>query len=286
MPARALLAAAAVAVASLAPAVPAIAETPEPEWAPVEEATVRPGVQIRSESGQCTTNFIFYEVHETEEDDEFEFDIYIGTAAHCFGGTGETAGCTSAGAALGSSADIQGADHPGELTYSSWVTMDQVAEDDTTVCRYNDFALVRLDPRDHDKVNPTLQFYGGPDGLLTDGTSSGDEVFSYGNSSLRFGIGTLSPKRGYSLGTEGGGWNHRVYTVTPGIFGDSGSAFIDEQGLAMGVVVTIAIAPFAGSNGVTDLARSLAYLGEHTTAEIHLALGTEPFEDELVPPPP
>jgi hypothetical protein len=283
-----LLIAIALTASLLAPVLPAAAEeqepSPQPEWAPVEDATIRPGVQITGVGG-CTTNFIFYETHETEAGTP-DFDIYIGTAAHCFGGSGETAGCTSPGAELGSTADIEGADHPGELAYSSWTTMDQVAEEDSTVCRFNDFALVRLDPRDHDKVNPTLLFYGGPDALLTDGTSFGDEVFSYGNSSLRLGIATLSPKRGYSMGTHTSGWSHQVYMVTPGIFGDSGSAFVDEQGLAMGVIVTIQIAPFTASNGVTDLDNSLRYLEEHTDMDVHLALGTEPFEDRLVPPLP
>jgi hypothetical protein len=48
----------------------------------------------------------------------------------------------------------------------------------------------------------------------------------YGNSGLRLGITQLSPKSGVSLGTSGGGWTHPAYTVTPGIPGDSGSAFL------------------------------------------------------------
>ena len=52
-----------------------------------------------------------------------------------------------------------------------------------------------------------------------------------------------------SLGREGGGWTHLVYTATPGIPGDSGSAFIDAQGRAFGVLSTLQIAPTVGSNG-------------------------------------
>ena len=63
------------------------------------------------------------------------------------------------------------------------------------------------------------------------------------------------------------------------------SAFVDDQGQAMGVIVTIAIAPFTASNGVTDLDHSLRYLDEHTDMDVHLALGTQSFEDRLVPPP-
>ena len=55
----------------------------------------------------------------------------------------------------------------------------------------------------------------------TDGTTAGEDVFSYGNSSRRAGVEALSPKQGTSLGSDGG-WTHPVYTVTPGVPGDSG----------------------------------------------------------------
>ena len=112
----------------------------------------------------------------------------------------------------------------------------------------------------------------------------GEDVFSYGNSSLRAGITTLSPKKGVSLGTTGEGWSHQVYTATPGIPGDSGSAFIDEGGRAFGVLSTVAIAPLAGSNGVSDLAHGLDYMRTNTSfSGVELANGTEPFEGGKLP---
>ena len=102
-------------------------------------------------------------------------------------------------------------------------------------------------------------------------------MYSYGNSSLRLGLTQLSPKRGLSLGDDGGGWTHTVYTVTPGIPGDSGSALLNASGQAIGVLSTVAIAPLAGSNGVGDLAHELAYLNSHTSMSVSLATGTEPF---------
>ena len=85
-------------------------------------------------------------------------------------------------------------------------------------------------------------------------TALRDKVYSYGNSSLRGGVTQLSPKEGYSLGQEGGGWTHTVYTLTPGIPGDSGSAFLSKDGAALGTLSTVAIAPITGSNGVGDIA--------------------------------
>jgi hypothetical protein len=105
----------------------------------------------------------------------------------------------------------------------------------------------------------------------------GDTVESYGNSSLRFGLTPFSPKYGRSLGDDSGGWNHTVYTVTPGIPGDSGSGFLDDSGKAFGVLSTVALAPLTGSNGVGDLSRELAYAQGHGFAGLTLVNGTEPF---------
>ena len=87
----------------------------------------------------------------------------------------------------------------------------------------------------------------------------------------------LSPKRGISLGDAGNGWSHTVYTATPGIPGDSGSAFLNADGQAIGVLSTVAIAPLAGSNGVGDIGHELVYLNSHTSLGVTLATGTEPF---------
>ena len=116
-----------------------------------------------------------------------------------------------------------------------------------------------------------------------DGTVAGDKVLSYGNSELRGGITALSPKEGASLGDDGNGWSHTVYTATPGIPGDSGSAFLNRTGQALGVLSTVALAPLAGSNGVGDLGRELAYLARAHELAATLANGTEPFRGPLLP---
>jgi S1-C subfamily serine protease len=159
--------------------------------------------------------------------------------------------------------------------------MQQSGETDLDTCAYNDLALIRLDPADVAVTNPSVPFFGGPVGLRTAPTALGDTVVSYGNSSLRFGLSDLSPKYGRSLGTDSGGWNHTVYTVTPGIPGDSGSGFLDDSGNAFGVLSTVAIAPLAGSNGVGDLAHELTYAQAHGFAGLSLVPGTEPFSGAL-----
>lgn len=240
-----------------------------PQFAPVAVATVMPGSQTYTGDGQCTANFVFAD----------GADLYIGQAAHCagLGGANEVDGCQAASLPLGTPVEVEGADHPGTLVYSSWLTMQQVGESDPNTCRFNDLALVELHPDDHAKVNPSVPFFGGPVGLDTDGTALGETVSSYGSSMLRLGLTPLSPKTGASLGTEAGGWNHPVYTVTPGIPGDSGSGFLDSDGNALGVLSTLTLAPLAASNGVSDLHRMLEYLGAHTDLDVELVPGTEPF---------
>ena len=108
--------------------------------------------------------------------------------------------------------------------------------------------------------------------------AAGDRVYSYGNSTLSAGATQLSPKQGASLGTSAEGWTHPVYTVSPGVPGDSGSAFLDAEGNALGTLSTLAIAPLAGSNGVGDLNHELAYAQQHGgIAGLELVHGTEPF---------
>jgi hypothetical protein len=261
-----------VAGAALAVAGPAQAA---PTWAPAATAPVHPGVQTFTNGGQCTSNFVFFDGAN---------NVYIGQAAHCAGTDGNTAtnGCEAGSLPTGTPVEVDGASQPGSLVYSSWVTMQSNGEADADTCQYNDFALIKLNAADYGKVNPSIPFWGGPTGL-TDTVPQTDKVLSYGNSSLRLGVTQLSPKEGLSLGQDAGGWNHTVYTVTPGIPGDSGSAFIDRQGRAFGVLSTLQVAPVVGGNGVGDLSRELAYMESHGGPDVTLATGTEAFRGPLLP---
>ncbi len=156
-------------------------------WAPADQATIHPGVQTFTDGGQCTANFIFTGGGNT----------YIGQAAHC-SGTGaatDTNGCDAGTLPLGTPVEIDGASRPGTLAYSSWIAMQQRGETNADACEYNDFALVKIDPADVDKVNPSVPGFGGPVGLGGP-SATGDDVFSYGNSSLRLGRHLPQPQAG------------------------------------------------------------------------------------------
>jgi hypothetical protein len=262
--------------ATAAPVLAAVpAQAPSSEWAPADTAAIHPGVVTESEGGgACTSNFVFTSGDRT----------FIGQAAHC-AGTGEateTDGCDSGTGPVGTPVVIKaddGTDRAGTLAYSSWVTMQANGEADPDTCAFNDFALVEIAPADVADVNPSIPFFGGPVGIDTDGLPVGEQVFSYGNSPLRMGVSQLSPKVGVSAGDTGGGRSHEVYTVTPGIPGDSGSAFLDSDGDAVGLLSTLNLAPLPVSNGVADIAKALDYANANGgLGDIELVLGTEPFE--------
>jgi hypothetical protein len=260
-------------LASLAP--PAAGAIPQ--WAPAATASIHPGVQTRTGGGQCTTNFVFFDA----------VDVYVGQAAHCSGtgGNTETNGCTSPSHPVGTQVTVGGASRPATMVYNSWLTMQALAEGDPDTCQFNDFALLRLDPADAGRVNPSIPHWGGPVELNTAGTQLLEHVYSYGNSSLRLGLTQLSPKKGISLGDAGGGWTHLVSTLTPGVPGDSGSAFLDSRGRALGVLSTINVGlPGGVNNGVTDLARALDYMRANSAfAAVQLALGTTAFNGNRLP---
>ncbi len=234
---------------------------------------IHPGVQTFTGGGQCTANFIFRDGAAT----------YIGQAAHCAstGAATSTNGCTATSQPIDTAVTVTGASRPGTMVYSSWLTMQARGESDPNACAYNDFALVRLDPADAGKVDPTVPGWGGPTGV--GGAAAGANVYSYGNSSLRLGITQLSPKQGVVVQVAGGGWSRSVYTVTPGIPGDSGSGFMNGAGQAIGTLSTLALAPLPASNGVADLAKELAYMRANSAfSGVQLVNGTRPFQSNLV----
>ena len=240
-----------------------------PTWAPAATADIHPGTQTFTQGAQCTANFVFTDA---------SGGVYIGQAAHCSGtgGQTETDGCLAGTLPVGTEVEVDGATRPATMVYNSWATMQAVGETDADTCAYNDFALLKLHPDDASRVNPSIPVWGGPVGYST-GAGFGSQVYSFGNSSLRQGIEQLSPKYGVSLGTIPSGWSTPLYTLTPGIPGDSGSAFLDGQGRALGVLSTLALAPLPASNNVSGIGPAVQYMLANGGPQVTLANGTEPF---------
>jgi hypothetical protein len=262
-------------IAGLSLAIVALVPSAAGAWAPAGSATIKPGNQTVTAGGQCTSNFIF----------EDGSNVYIGQAAHCSstGGQTDTDGCTSGSLPIGTPVTVTGASQPGTLVYNSWLTMQALGEANPDTCAYNDLALVKLAPADVAKVNPSVPGFGGPTGLGSSAAMLGDTVYTYGNSSLRGGVTKLSPKQGVVAQSEGNGWSRTVYTLTPGIPGDSGSGFMDATGKAIGVLSTLQLAPIPASNGVGGLRHELDYLHANSSfTGVNLVNGTQPFNADLV----
>ena len=255
-------------------------------WAPADTAQIHPGTMMYTDGAQCTANFVYTDA---------SANVYVGYAAHC-AGTGsstDTDGCKTDSLPLGTKVDFTNDGNlasegtivgHGTLVYSSWITEHKLGTTDANTCAYNDLALVKVDAADVGKVNPSVPFWGGPTGIDTDGTAAGDRVYTYGNSSLRAGLSPLSPHTGVSLGDDAadGGWSHPLYTITPGIPGDSGSGFMSADGKAIGVLSTLGLAPLPASNNIGDLAKELAFAQQNSgISGLQLVNGTEPFSPAL-----
>ncbi|MCU1599551.1 MAG: hypothetical protein JWO22_260 [Frankiales bacterium] len=240
-------------------------------WAPAATAQVHPGVQTDTSGSQCTANFVFTAGGTT----------YLGQAAHC-SGTGaatDTNGCTATTLPVGTPVTVAG--FTGTMAYNSWVTMQANHETDAETCAYNDLALIALPAAAVATTNPSVPVYGGPTALGTV-AAAGSNVYSYGNSSLRLGLTPFSPKRGVAVSSTAGQWSTTVYTVTPGIPGDSGSGFLDASGKAIGVLSTVAIAPLPLSNNIGNLSKEIAYAQAHGVAGLALVPGTEAFSSSAL----
>lgn len=220
-------------------------------WPAPADARIRPGVKIAD--GTCTANFVFSSPDNAT--------LYIGTASHCVGGMSTGDRVTIAG---------EGA---GTLVYCSWqieMEADACPEDSTTESDPdNDFALVEIHDSRRGTVHPAVLGFGGPTDLAVSGqVSTGDRVLTYGNTPLRDPASAHDPREG--VVTTSGDWTTTAYFATPSVFGDSGSPVLTADGQALGVLVTIVIAPQPAANGIVNLDAAVAYMEDNTDLDVEL----------------
>lgn len=240
-------------------------------WAAAGSSTIHPGIQTETEGAGCTANFVY-----TDKSGA----VYLGQAAHCSGEEGDGiagSGCATKSFPIGTPIKLLESGITGTLAYSSWLTMQQIGEKDENTCTTNDFALIRIPSEAVAKVNPSVPVFGGPVAVASGALKEGAPVVGYGNSNLRGGLAPLSPQRGVALATDESGWYHLAYLLLPGVPGDSGGGYLDAQGRAFGVLVSLNTVP-AGSNGLTDVGKALAYARAHSGIKgLKLEPGTERF---------
>lgn len=202
-------------------------------------------------AGLCTAGFVFTSGERT----------FLAQAAHC-AGTGdeaETNGCTSATVPLGTPVRVHGRDGTvtGSLAWSSWSTMQARGETHPDTCAYNDLALVELPASA--ATGAAVPFFGGPTGIADTPPAVGAPVYGLANAPGPDGVRTPAARAGTAAGEVGGGWGHAVYTMNPGVAGESGSPLLDAEGAAVGVLSSLTTTGDRTSIEYTDLGRALDY---------------------------
>lgn len=222
-------------------------DPPPAEWGEPGDQSIRPGIPLLIGDGAgCTANFVFRGTGSRAG------TLYLGTAAHC---VDDDTGAPVYHAETG--------EEFGRVAYSSFKELGIESQPCPVIVscsddNNNDFALIEIDEEHRDDVHPAMLHFGGPTGLVPyEDVDVGDKVLTYGNSPLRPGPGHEDRHEGYVLGKEDPS-TVLVYTVTPGIFGDSGSGGMLGDGRALGVVVTIHPVP-PGQNGVSALSSALDF---------------------------
>lgn len=241
------------AVTTTASAVPGVVGPPAPAVAP-GPSSIGPGVVTETAgAGLCTAGFVLTGGDRT----------FLAQAAHC-GGTGgetETDGCTSATVPLGTPVTVHGTDRTvtGTLAWSSWNTMQARGETDPDTCAYNDFALVELPAEAVPAVGAAVPFFGGPQQVRNAPLPVGTPVFGLANPADASGARTVAPRAGTIAGDVGGGWGHAVFTMEPGVAGESGSPLLDGEGRAVGILSSLTTTADRPTIEYTDLGRALDY---------------------------
>ena len=213
-------------------------------WASLEDAIVRPGVDIHTPTATCPSNFLFIRPDNTS--------VFLGTTAYCVRDL-----------PVGALVTVGGPEVLGFLVYSSWQTMEETGEKDPHAREYNDFAVIKVDESYRHLVNPTMLRYGGPAGMAeASKVDLGARVRTYTNDTAQEGL----------VSGKAGEWALLVHGLPPTLPGSMGRGALTADGLALGVVVNLGVAPNPGANGVARLDTLMAYAREH--AKLYMELVT------------
>lgn len=242
------------------------ATDPEPPtWPPLDQARIRPGVEMTMGNAQCTAAFVLSSPDNAT--------LYVATASHCVGGL-----------SLGDPVAIGGVNGAGTVAYCSWLYTEGADDDDVCpdsddgfVLNSNDLALIEVRPQHRGTVHPAMLVFGGPTGLASS-ASTGTHVLTYGDSGLRPGD-AADPREGYVLSSST--WTTTTYFAPPSLPGDSGSPAVTASGSAVGVLSGLAVVP-PGANTFVNLDAALAFAEDRAGLQVELKTW-ELLEDGLLP---
>lgn len=224
---------------------------PQPDWASLDEATIRPGVAIRTPTHECPSNFMFIRPDNTS--------VFLGTTAYCLRGL-----------PVGTVVGVGGPENIAIIAYSSWITMDENGETDPHAREYNDFAVIRLDSSTRPHAHPAMLHQGGPTAAADAANiATGERVRAYANATT-----PLAPRTAWHeavITGRVGDWALLAHAAPPGMPGTLGGGVVTPDGRALGVMVNLGLAPNPGANGIARLDTLMAYAKEHARLDMQLA---------------
>lgn len=162
---------------------------------------IQPGAEI-SYPGVCSFNFVF---------EDTQGALYIGTAGHCVSRKGQ---------------------------YVIPAEFDQAIGQVAWIAEGPDFALVEVEPSLYDRVDPAVRHWGGPTGMASlNDTQTGDRVQHYGHGAYYRESEATRPRTGVLVTHT----NQTYCAEEPVYGGDSGSAVLTGDGLALGIATQIGV---------------------------------------------
>lgn len=267
---------------------PASQATATSAWGDPETKGIRPGNNITTNGASCTTSFIF-----TDNNGRY----FVSTAAHCIVPTEQTSanGCTADYSDLSATvSQMDLYDPSGSIAmdtvslpayYTSWHAMQDQNETSDAACNGNDFALLEVPAEHVGLLHPASLHFRAPTGMPSasdDVQPSGAMIWGFGASTLKLGITPLHPKQGFVVQMANDDWSYTVYLATPGIPGDSGGHIMTDDGQALGVASTLALAPLALSNNYTNIAKAVEYAEQYLGHDLDIVTWDD-FNPTLLP---
>jgi prepilin-type processing-associated H-X9-DG protein len=240
-------------------------------WGSVETAKIRPGVTVEMGGVQCQAGFVL-------TDGKRVFLTTTGGCASIWPGE-DVNGCATSRDSAGvdpprTEVTIQGARHLGWLAYHSFARMKLTGEKHGNRCHYNSLALIRVDPRDVKRTNPTIPVVGGPERVATAATAAPSSLVAF----------LPGMTNAQAIDTTNGGWAHTAMVDGHVAATNAGAPVLTPGGAALGMVTVVPPQGTVGETTVADLGRQLKQLRQvDRFSHVHLARGTKPYSGPGLP---